>query len=97
MCHIVVWKDSPDRYSVGMGVLNNVSTKTIKEPITRTGLEGCLTYWILSLLKTRIIISDLVGSYLILAPPLSQDGILVMLGRSGVEMVAYVDDLAILV
>lgn len=42
-------------------------TKTIKEALTRTGLEGCLTQWAVSMLRTRITQSVLGSSRLIRA------------------------------
>ena len=94
------------------GAFNNVSTNAIKEALTGIGLEGYLTHWIISMLSTRIIQSDLGGNHLTravnrgtpqggaISPVLwliVMDKILRTLDSSGVKVVAYADDLVILV
>lgn len=87
---------------------SKVSTKTIKETLAKIGLEGCFRHWIVSMLRTRIMQSDLASSHLIIAVSrgTSQSGLispvlwlivrnetLPILGRSGIKVVVYVDDL----
>lgn len=46
------------------GTIQNVNTEAIKEGLTKMGLEGYLTNWIVSMQRTRLIQSDRSGSHM---------------------------------
>lgn len=72
----------------------NLNTKAVKKLLTRMGIEGCLTQWTLSMLRTRIIQFYLRECHLIIAERKETrqvDAISVILNCSGL-MVAYADD-----
>lgn len=94
------------------GAFNNISTESIQTALAELGVEAGISRWIVSMLSTRIIESELGNSHVkkmtqrgtpqggVLSPLLwtmVMNKVLLRLEGLGVRVVAYADDVAILV